>query len=44
VALGAGAIIIMGTPAGAAALSPGDASDCGVDGIGRRPVTIGAPR
>ncbi len=34
VALGAGDIIMTGTPAGVAALSPGDKIECGVDGVG----------
>jgi fumarylpyruvate hydrolase len=44
VALGAGDIILTGTPAGVAALSPGDAIECGVDGVGTLKVTIGAPQ
>ena len=43
VALGAGDIIMTGTPAGVAALSPGDKIECGVDGIGTLKVTIGNP-
>ena len=31
------------TPAGVAALSPGDRIECGVDGIGTLKVTIGKP-
>ena len=43
VALGAGDIIMTGTPAGVAALSPGDKIECGVDGIGTLNVLIGKP-
>jgi len=43
VSLGAGDIIMTGTPAGVAALSPGDKIECGVDGIGTLKVTIGNP-
>jgi fumarylpyruvate hydrolase len=43
VALAAGDIIMTGTPAGVAALSPGDKIECGVDGIGTLKVTIGQP-
>ena len=43
VALGAGDIIMTGTPAGVAALSPGDKIECGVDGIGTLKVAIGKP-
>ena len=43
VSLGAGDIILTGTPAGVAALSPGDRIECGVDGIGTLKVTIGKP-
>ena len=43
VALGAGDIIMTGTPAGVAALSPGDKIECGVDGVGTLKVTIGQP-
>ena len=43
VALGAGDIIMTGTPAGVAALSPGDKIECGVDGIGILKVSIGQP-
>ncbi len=39
----AGDIIMTGTPAGVAALSPGDKIECGVDGIGTLKVTIGQP-
>jgi len=38
-----GDIIMTGTPAGVAALSPGDRIECGVDGIGTLKVTIGQP-
>ena len=44
VEIGAGDIILTGTPAGVAALSPGDAIECGVDGIGTLKVAIGEPR
>src|SRR5207247_9495259 len=40
VSLGAGDIIMTGTPAGVAALSPGDNIECGVDGIGTLKVAI----
>jgi fumarylpyruvate hydrolase len=43
VALGAGDIIMTGTPAGVAPLSPGDKIACGIDGIGTLSVTIGQP-
>jgi fumarylpyruvate hydrolase len=43
VSLGAGDIIMTGTPAGVAALSPGDKVECGVDGIATLKVTIGKP-
>jgi len=43
VTLGAGDIIMTGTPAGVAALSPGDRIECGVDGVGTLKVTIGKP-
>src|SRR5258708_7768659 len=43
VSLGAGDIIMTGTPAGVAALAPGDRIECGVDGIGTLKVTIGQP-
>ena len=41
VELAAGDIIMTGTPAGVAALSPGDTIECGIDGIGTLSVTIG---
>jgi fumarylpyruvate hydrolase len=41
VKLAAGDIILTGTPAGVAALSPGDRIACGVDGVGTLTVTIG---
>src|SRR3954449_6342677 len=41
VSLGAGDIIMTGTPAGVAALSPGDKIECGVDGVGTLKVSIG---
>jgi fumarylpyruvate hydrolase len=43
VAIGAGDIIMTGTPAGVAALSPGDTIQCGVDGVGTLKVAIGKP-
>jgi 2-keto-4-pentenoate hydratase/2-oxohepta-3-ene-1,7-dioic acid hydratase in catechol pathway len=43
VEIGAGDIIMTGTPAGVAALSPGDKIECGVDGVGTLKVTIGKP-
>ena len=43
VSLGAGDIIMTGTPAGVAALAPGDKIECGVDGIGTLKVAIGKP-
>ncbi|ABD06305.1 Fumarylacetoacetate (FAA) hydrolase [Rhodopseudomonas palustris HaA2] len=43
VELSAGDIIMTGTPAGVAALVPGDEVDCGIDGIGTLRVTIGEP-
>jgi fumarylpyruvate hydrolase len=43
VTLGAGDIIMTGTPAGVAALSPGDNIECGVDGVGMLKVSIGKP-
>jgi fumarylpyruvate hydrolase len=41
VALAAGDIIMTGTPAGVAALNPGDKVECGVDGVGTLRVAIG---
>src|ERR1700680_5088813 len=41
VEIGAGDIIMTGTPAGVAALSPGDKIECGVDGVGTLKVAIG---
>jgi fumarylpyruvate hydrolase len=41
VALGAGDIIMTGTPAGVAALQPGDRVEAGIDGIGTLKVAIG---
>ena len=41
VELAAGDIIMTGTPAGVAALMPGDKIECGIDGIGTLKVTIG---
>ena len=43
VALGAGGIIMTGTPAGVAAVSSGDQIECGVDGVGTLKVMIGEP-
>jgi fumarylpyruvate hydrolase len=40
VSLGAGDIIMTGTPAGVAALQPGDQIECGIDGIGTLKVSI----
>jgi fumarylpyruvate hydrolase len=44
VEIGAGDIIMTGTPAGVAALVPGDKIECGVDGVGTLKVEIGEPR
>ena len=41
VEIGAGDIIMTGTPSGVAALSPGDEVECGVDGVGALKVSIG---
>jgi fumarylpyruvate hydrolase len=41
VSLGAGDVILTGTPAGVAALSPGDKIECGIDGIGTLKTQIG---
>jgi fumarylpyruvate hydrolase len=41
VSLGAGDIIMTGTPAGVAAVVPGDKIECGVEGVGTLKVTIG---
>lgn len=43
VSLGAGDIILTGTPAGVAALQPGDTIDCGIDGVGTLAFSIGKP-
>ena len=43
VEIGAGDIILTGTPAGVAALVPGDKIECGVDGVGTLKVAIGEP-
>jgi fumarylpyruvate hydrolase len=43
VAIGAGDIIMTGTPAGVAAIKPGDKIECGVDGIGTLKVAISEP-
>ncbi len=43
VALAAGDIIMTGTPAGVAALLPGDKIECGIDGVGTLKVAIGKP-
>ena len=40
VTLGAGDIILTGTPAGVAALTSGDKIECGIDGIGMLKVSI----
>jgi fumarylpyruvate hydrolase len=40
VTLGAGDLIMTGTPAGVAALNPGDKIECGVDGVGTRKVSL----
>ncbi|MDB5503850.1 MAG: fumarylacetoacetate hydrolase [Tardiphaga sp.] len=44
VELGAGDVILTGTPAGVAALHPGDQIECGVDGIGTLKFAIGAAK
>jgi fumarylpyruvate hydrolase len=44
VELGAGDVILTGTPAGVAALQPGDKVECGVDGIGTLKFEITAPK
>lgn len=44
VELGAGDVILTGTPAGVAALNPGDKVECGVDGIGTLTFAIGEPK
>jgi fumarylpyruvate hydrolase len=41
VEIGAGDVIMTGTPAGVAALAPGDRIECGVDGVGTLKVAIG---
>ncbi|MGJ5197357.1 fumarylacetoacetate hydrolase family protein [Bradyrhizobium sp. HKCCYLRH1030] len=41
VELAAGDIIMTGTPAGVAAIVPGDTIECGVDGVGTLKVSIG---
>jgi len=41
VEIGAGDIIMTGTPAGVAALSAGDKVECGVDGVGTLKISIG---
>jgi fumarylpyruvate hydrolase len=43
VSVGAGDIIMTGTPAGVGPLQPGDNVTCGVDGIATLAVTIGPP-
>jgi fumarylpyruvate hydrolase len=43
VAVGAGDIIMTGTPAGVAALQQGDRVECGVDGVGTLAISIGQP-
>jgi fumarylpyruvate hydrolase len=40
VTLGAGDVIMTGTPAGVAALNPGDHIECGVDGVGTLKVSL----
>jgi fumarylpyruvate hydrolase len=40
VTLGSGDIILTGTPAGVAAMKPGDKIECGIDGIGTLKVSI----
>ncbi len=40
VSVGAGDLIMTGTPAGVAAISKGDTLECGIDGIGTVKVTI----
>lgn len=40
VTLGAGDLIMTGTPAGVAALSPGDRIECGIDGVGTLKVAL----
>ncbi len=42
VTLGAGDIIMTGTPAGVAALAPGDKIECGVEGLPSLRLTIAA--
>jgi fumarylpyruvate hydrolase len=44
VELGAGDIIMTGTPAGVAALAPGDKVECGVDGVGSLRFGITQPK
>ncbi|MDB5654912.1 MAG: fumarylacetoacetate hydrolase [Tardiphaga sp.] len=44
VELGAGDVILTGTPAGVAALQPGDKVECGVDGVGTLKFEISAPK
>jgi fumarylpyruvate hydrolase len=43
VELGAGDIIMTGTPSGVAATVPGDKLQCEIDGVGTLTVTIGPP-
>jgi fumarylpyruvate hydrolase len=43
VEIGAGDVIMTGTPAGVAALRPGDRIECGVDGVGTLKISIGEP-
>ena len=40
VTLGAGDVIMTGTPAGVAALKPGDRIECGIDGVGTLTVSL----
>jgi fumarylpyruvate hydrolase len=44
VELGTGDVILTGTPAGVAALQPGDKVECGVDGIGTLKFAITQPK
>jgi len=43
VGLAAGDLIMTGTPAGVAALAPGDRVECGVDGVASLQIAIGKP-
>jgi fumarylpyruvate hydrolase len=44
VELAAGDIIMTGTPAGVAAVNPGDKLECEIEGIGKLTVSIGQPQ